>query len=459
MPAEPIMPCSFLRDFAVFPATSLDIRAVPALAALAMKAADAEMTSQASVDTEEQPEIGRIDSMCSMDSPRKASHGQLIVRNTFIEAPRARSPSLDMFYREREVQSSPPSGSLEVAVVRSPRRLGCSHLRVMSAVEEALAADARTEASSSSADWGGPPTATTAESTPKAGHAIPCEDGLSALFACSSGKIDCEYYYNTISGYTDDQYIQDPEDACACRSPATPINAGLSAVQYFGHSVGPPTALSTEPMVSLPDTWHPDTWQPKTPTRREMLRARGAVVAEAARRPSGSPMASSTTPSFFPEAHSACPSTQPGTFSFDTGPAPWLTGEHLHTLPTRQLSMQSPQHSPPKSLHEAQPPPPPPPPPPRTPTAAEAHKDSAFFGPLADSPNCLPSRGSMQHQSGNCKPCAFVFEGCNNGTACEFCHLCEPGERVRRKKEKLALRREEAKRRVEREHKEIAAWL
>jgi hypothetical protein len=74
----------------------------------------------------------------------------------------------------------------------------------------------------------------------------------------------------------------------------------------------------------------------------------------------------------------------------------------------------------------------------------------------------LPSRGSMQHQSGNCKPCAFVFEGCKNGTACEFCHLCEPGERVRRKKEKLALRREEAKRRVEREHKacrEVAAWL
>mmetsp|Transcript_29912 Transcript_29912/g.75332 ORF Transcript_29912/g.75332 Transcript_29912/m.75332 type:complete len:513 (-) Transcript_29912:203-1741(-) len=52
----------------------------------------------------------------------------------------------------------------------------------------------------------------------------------------------------------------------------------------------------------------------------------------------------------------------------------------------------------------------------------------------------IPSRGSALHPWGACKPCAFVFQdGCANGTECEFCHLCEPGERKRRKKERRKL--------------------
>lgn len=55
----------------------------------------------------------------------------------------------------------------------------------------------------------------------------------------------------------------------------------------------------------------------------------------------------------------------------------------------------------------------------------------------------LPSRGSALHALGTCKPCAFVFqEGCKNAAECQFCHLCEPGERKRRKKERRALKRE-----------------
>jgi hypothetical protein len=50
------------------------------------------------------------------------------------------------------------------------------------------------------------------------------------------------------------------------------------------------------------------------------------------------------------------------------------------------------------------------------------------------------SRGSALHAVGACKPCAFVFQdGCANGTDCEFCHLCDPGERKRRKKERRKL--------------------
>merc|ERR1711879_767368 len=62
-------------------------------------------------------------------------------------------------------------------------------------------------------------------------------------------------------------------------------------------------------------------------------------------------------------------------------------------------------------------------------------------GPALGSPE-LPSTGSAGHSSGRCKPCAFLHNrGCENGITCDFCHLCEPGEKKRRHKEKLASRR------------------
>lgn len=51
----------------------------------------------------------------------------------------------------------------------------------------------------------------------------------------------------------------------------------------------------------------------------------------------------------------------------------------------------------------------------------------------------LPSLGSGGHGTGKCKPCAFLHtRGCDNGSACQFCHLCEPGEKKRRQKAKVA---------------------
>ncbi|CAE7227282.1 unnamed protein product [Symbiodinium natans] len=55
----------------------------------------------------------------------------------------------------------------------------------------------------------------------------------------------------------------------------------------------------------------------------------------------------------------------------------------------------------------------------------------------------VPTKGSAKHHLGLCKPCAFVFkDGCNTGWECEFCHLCEPGEKKRRKKERKQIRRQ-----------------
>lgn len=50
--------------------------------------------------------------------------------------------------------------------------------------------------------------------------------------------------------------------------------------------------------------------------------------------------------------------------------------------------------------------------------------------------------GSQGHGARMCKPCAFFnTKGCKDGTICKFCHLCEPGEKKRRKKEKSAFLR------------------
>uniref|UniRef100_A0A7S4R696 C3H1-type domain-containing protein n=1 Tax=Alexandrium monilatum TaxID=311494 RepID=A0A7S4R696_9DINO len=60
----------------------------------------------------------------------------------------------------------------------------------------------------------------------------------------------------------------------------------------------------------------------------------------------------------------------------------------------------------------------------------------------------MPSVGSAGHAQGSCKPCAFFHTvGCTSGLACQFCHLCEAGERKRRRKEKLDARRASHKQR------------
>jgi hypothetical protein len=52
----------------------------------------------------------------------------------------------------------------------------------------------------------------------------------------------------------------------------------------------------------------------------------------------------------------------------------------------------------------------------------------------------LPSVGSLGHHMRRCRPCAFVLRmGCSNGTQCQFSHLCNAGEKKRRRKEKRAL--------------------
>lgn len=56
-----------------------------------------------------------------------------------------------------------------------------------------------------------------------------------------------------------------------------------------------------------------------------------------------------------------------------------------------------------------------------------------------DDPQRIPTVGSQGHLLRMCKPCAFFnTKGCKDGAECLFCHLCGPGEKKRRKKEKTA---------------------
>eukprot|EP00913_Durusdinium_trenchii_P035736 g33439.t1 len=48
------------------------------------------------------------------------------------------------------------------------------------------------------------------------------------------------------------------------------------------------------------------------------------------------------------------------------------------------------------------------------------------------------SSGAEGHGTRECHPCAFYWKekGCSSGAECNFCHLCDPGEKKRRQKEK-----------------------
>eukprot|EP00746_Dinoflagellata_sp_MGD_P020666 gnl/MRDRNA2_/MRDRNA2_148211_c0_seq1.p1 gnl/MRDRNA2_/MRDRNA2_148211_c0~~gnl/MRDRNA2_/MRDRNA2_148211_c0_seq1.p1 ORF type:complete len:220 (+),score=42.63 gnl/MRDRNA2_/MRDRNA2_148211_c0_seq1:85-744(+) len=58
----------------------------------------------------------------------------------------------------------------------------------------------------------------------------------------------------------------------------------------------------------------------------------------------------------------------------------------------------------------------------------------------------IQSKGLKSHETGSCKPCAFFWkDGCKNGPACHYCHLCPPGELKRRKKARAMMLRRQSR--------------
>jgi len=69
--------------------------------------------------------------------------------------------------------------------------------------------------------------------------------------------------------------------------------------------------------------------------------------------------------------------------------------------------------------------------------------DYASFQLGMQVPPGMPSRGSVLHGTGKCRPCAWFWKasGCQNKENCGHCHLCPEGETKARKKAKQTLAR------------------
>lgn len=65
--------------------------------------------------------------------------------------------------------------------------------------------------------------------------------------------------------------------------------------------------------------------------------------------------------------------------------------------------------------------------------------DDVFVIPEQCPPG-VPSRGSVLHGTGRCRPCAWFWkaQSCSNKEDCGYCHLCPEGELKNRKKTKVA---------------------
>lgn len=117
----------------------------------------------------------------------------------------------------------------------------------------------------------------------------------------------------------------------------------------------------------------------------------------------------------------AAAAPEPPAMGLPLAPAPELLPAGVQGLPMYQIPA-APSAPPvlPQGAHSVPPPP---------------------SAPAVGSPE-LPSVGSQGHAAGQCKPCAFLYtKGCENGVSCQFCHLCEDGERQRRRKAKLEAQR------------------
>jgi len=130
----------------------------------------------------------------------------------------------------------------------------------------------------------------------------------------------------------------------------------------------------------------------------------------------------------------ACPfdvQGQPPFFAFPSQAPPLpLPLDSLLAAEPQQHSMQSPYFAAEFTL----------PFPPSMPPSFAAQQAPAPAEPALGSPEC-PTVGSQGHVYGSCKPCAFLYtKGCGNGVSCDFCHLCDAGEKKRRAKGKRAIR-------------------
>merc|ERR1740121_3025846 len=70
--------------------------------------------------------------------------------------------------------------------------------------------------------------------------------------------------------------------------------------------------------------------------------------------------------------------------------------------------------------------------------------EASLLMPSGQTHDKLPSIGSKQHGTGECRPCVWFHkpQGCGNGEQCLHCHLCEESEIRRRRAKASVLKRQ-----------------
>jgi len=78
-----------------------------------------------------------------------------------------------------------------------------------------------------------------------------------------------------------------------------------------------------------------------------------------------------------------------------------------------------------------------------TPFGQSRDGQCVLFPPGLQPPPNTPSHGSVLHEQGTCRPCAWFHKpgGCKNGKECGHCHLCPEGEIKARKRTKQTVMR------------------
>jgi type IV secretory pathway VirB10-like protein len=131
-----------------------------------------------------------------------------------------------------------------------------------------------------------------------------------------------------------------------------------------------------------------------------------------------------------------------------------IPAEYALANPKAWQQSRLPLPPPPASTAPNLAPAPQPPPPPVTPPRAPGNcgkNEKKIWDMYALGSVQLPTVGSVGHYSRKCKPCVFVHtKGCTSGTECQFCHLCEPGEKRRRQQGMLEKRKRQQQQRCRR---------
>lgn len=370
--------------------------------------------------------------LCSTDGQPYAYPAPVFVRNTFVAIVTGRDPSLEGFFEERQIRSCPNSWGPTFGDCKEDEDMAAQH-------------------SSRTTACGSPPPecCSTPELTDTEDDMMEISPRDAALIeskiraailpssSCSSRK--------TLSDYRlDGQNVQSSIDGtlAPCAGPAAVgmLRSDASSRQPFLTTMPQNGMLEEVPgyAAAYPDCY-PAHVQGYDGSQFGAEVIFSIPVSDAAAY--ASPFAtSSCDPSFnIPlDGHQASFPSCDGFNAFVSS----ATGPHIDAVPKQQggqphmvlklssaLNPATPPFSPPGSpapaAEEA-----PPPPPPLT-MAPGGERDSVML-----------TRGSMDHGFGRCKPCAFVYtKGCGNGFQCPFCHLCEPGEKKKRRQEKLEVRR------------------